>query len=183
MSEYRVSARYAKSLLDLSIEQNNLDAVFSDMKNFATILRANKDLHNMLCSPIINGDKKMAVLNNVFANKFEALTMKFFAIVVRKKREPMLQAVADGFVEQYNTKFNIANASVKSAIELSEAALAEIKSHLESQTGKKINLSSKVDAGLIGGVVVQVGDRLFDASIAGKLGKLKQELLNSYISK
>ena len=109
--------------------------------------------------------------------------MKFFAIVVRKKREPMLQAVADGFVEQYNTKFNIANASVKSAIELSEAALAEIKSHLESQTGKKINLSSKVDAELIGGVVVQVGDRLFDASIAGKLGKLKQELLNSYISK
>ena len=65
----------------------------------------------------------------------------------------------------------------------SEAAVAEVKKHIEAQTGKKVTLTALVDAKLIGGIVVQVEDKLFDASVAGKLGKLKNELLNSYISK
>ena len=77
----------------------------------------------------------------------------------------------------------MANATVKSAVQLSDDVLNEIKGHIESQTGKKINLTATVSPDLIGGVVVQVGDKLFDASISGKLSKLKQELLNSYISK
>lgn len=183
MSEYRVAARYAKSLLDLAKEQNNLDAVLSDMKAFANVIEHSKEMNMLLNSPIINGDKKLSVLKSLFAGKFQPVTISFFDIIIRKKRERFLGAVAKGFVEQYNLMSNIANATVKSAITLSDAAIAEIKGHIERQTGKKINLTTKVDSNLIGGVVVQVEDRLFDASIAGKLGKLKQELLNSYISK
>lgn len=183
MSEYRVAARYAKSILDLSIEQKCLDGVLSDMQTFANIVSKSGDMRSLLASPVVPGDKKMAVLKNLFEKQFQPLTIKFFEIIVRKKREGFLGAVANGFVEQYNRMNNIANATVKSAIELSEAAINEIKGHIESQTGKKINLTATVNPDLIGGVVVQVEDKLFDASIAGKLGKLKQELLNSYISK
>lgn len=183
MSEYRVSARYAKSILDLANEQKSLDAVLADMKTFAAMVAASKDLQNLLSSPIINGDKKMSVLKSVFEKGFQKLTISFFEIVVRKKRERLLADIANSFVSQYNEMHQIATATVKSAITLSETALNEIKAHIEAQTGKKVNLTATVDANLIGGVVVQIGDRLFDASIAGKLGKLKQELLNSYISK
>ncbi len=183
MSEYRVAARYAKSILDLSIEQKSLDAVLSDMQTFANIVSNSGDMRNLLASPIVPGDKKFAVLKHLFENQFQPLTIKFFDIIIRKKREVFLGAIAKGFVEQYNELNNIANASVKSAVALSEAVINEIKGHIESQTGKKINISATVDPNLIGGVVVQVGDKLFDASVAGKLGKLKQELLNSYISK
>lgn len=183
MSEYRVSARYAKSILDLANEQKCIDAILADMNTFIATVASNKELRNLLSSPIINGDKKMSVLKSVFEKGFQALTISFFAIVIRKKRENLLVDIAKNFVAQYNEMHHIATATVKSAIALSEQALNEIKSHIELQTGKKVSLSTKVEADLIGGVVVQIGDRLFDASIAGKLGKLKQELLNSYISK
>jgi F-type H+-transporting ATPase subunit delta len=183
MSEYRVAARYAKSILDLSIEQKSLDAVLSDMKTFANIVTNSGDMRNLLASPIVPGDKKLAVVKHLFEKHFQPLTIKFFEIIIRKKREGFLGTIAKGFIEQYNQLNNIANATVKSAIELSDAVIDEIKGHIESQTGQKINISATVEPELIGGIVVQVGDKLFDASIAGKLGKLKQELLNSYISK
>lgn len=183
MSEYRVAARYAKSLLDLANEQNNLKAVLGDMQHFAAVVDGNKEMHLLLNSPIINGDKKAAVLKALFATQYQPITVSFFDIIIRKRREKYLGAVALGFIEQYNKLSNIANATVKSATTLSDAAIAEVKSHIEKQTGKSINLVATVDENLIGGIVVQVEDKLFDASIAGKLGKLKHELLNSYISK
>lgn len=183
MSETRVAARYAKSILDLSIEQKNLDAILSDMKTFASIVSGNSDMRNLISSPIVPGDKKFAMLKKLFENQLNPLTIKFFDIIIRKKREKYLGDIANSFIKQYNDLHNIANASVKSAVALSDAAISEIKGHIESQTGKKINISATVNPDLIGGIVVQVEDRLFDASVAGKLGKLKQELLNSYISK
>lgn len=183
MSEYRVAGRYAKSLLDLSREQNNLDAVLGDMRTLAAAISGNSELENLLKSPIINGDKKMAVLKQLFESRFQPVTIAFFGIIIRKKREHFLEAIANGFIEQYNRLNAISSALVRSAIPLSDAALAEVKKHIESQTGKKVNLTAKVDEKLIGGLVVQVEDKLFDASVAGKLGKLKNELLNSYISK
>jgi F-type H+-transporting ATPase subunit delta len=183
MSEYRVAARYAKSLLDLAKEQNNVDAVLNDMRTFARLVADNKEMALLLNSPIINGDKKLSVLKSIFEASFQKVTIAFLDVIIRKKREAFLEAVANGFIEQFNTLNNIATATVKSAVPLSDAVVAEIKSHIESQTGKAITLTASVNPDLIGGVVVQVGDKLFDASVAGKLGKLKHELLNSYISK
>lgn len=183
MSEYRVAGRYAKSLLELAQERNILDTVLNDMQSFSTVLAQNSELAYVLNSPIINSDKKLAVLKQVFEKSFNPLSIQFFGIIIRKNREQFLKAIADGFIEQYNALKNIAKATVKSATALSDEVLAQITKHIEQQTGKTILLSAKVDEKLIGGLVVQVGDRLFDASIAGKLGKLKNELLNSYISK
>ena len=183
MSEYRVAARYAKSLLDLAKEQNNVDAVLNDMRTFARLAAKNKEMALLLNSPIINGDKKIAVLNRLFESTFQKVTISFFEIIIRKKRENFLESVANGFIEQFNTLNNISTATVKSAVPLSNEVIAEIKSHIEKQTGKTITLTASVNPDLIGGLVVQVEDKLFDASIAGKLGKLKHELLNSYISK
>lgn len=183
MSEYRVAGRYAKSLLELAQEKNILDTVLNDMKSFSKVYEENSSLAHALSSPVINSDKKLAVLKQVFEKSFNPLSIQFFDIIVRKNREQYLKAIADGFIEQYNTLKNVAKATVKSATALSEDVLAQITKHIEQQTGKTIQLTAKVDENLIGGLVVQVGDRLFDASIAGKLGKLKNELLNSYISK
>ena len=183
MSEYRVASRYAKSILELAIEQKSLEAVLSDMKAFANVVANSKELVLLLTSPIINGDKKLSVIKSVFEKQFTPITIKFFEIIIRKKREKYLAAIADGFIEQYMVLNNMANATVKSAVQLSDDVLNEIKGHIESQTGKKINLKATVSPDLIGGVVVQVGDKLFNTNISGKLSKLKQELLNSYISK
>lgn len=183
MSEFRVANRYAKSLLDLSKEQNSLDVVFSDMKTFLDVMTKSPELEKMLKSPLIHGDKKMSVINLLFGKSFHKNTLAFFDIIIRKKREFYLKGVAKAFVEQYNKLNNVAIASVKTATAIDQSVLEEIRLFIEKQTGKKIEVKFQVEPELIGGLVVQMDDKLFDASISGKLQKIKNDLLNSYISK
>ncbi|MCX6187459.1 MAG: ATP synthase F1 subunit delta [Bacteroidetes bacterium] len=183
MSEFRVASRYAKSLIDLAQERNILEAIFSDIQLFAKTLENSHELLGMLKSPIINGDKKMAVMKMLFDRSFNPLTTSFLEIIVRKNRERYLGTIAQAFIAQYNELNNIIEASIKTAVETDESIKQQIRVALEKETGKRVNLKSSVDASLIGGIVVQVEDKLFDASIAGKLRQAKKQLLNTYISK
>lgn len=183
MSESRVAARYAKSLLELAQEKNLLDAVTSDIRQLLSILEKQSDLWNVLKSPIIKSDKKSTLMHTLFDSKFQPLTLSFFDILVRKKRESFIKVIAHAYIEQYNELKGIIKARVISATPSDEAFSKRMVSYIEQQTGKKVELSVKTDANLIGGVIIQVGDQLFDATIAGNLRQIKQELTNTYISK
>lgn len=183
MSESRVAARYAKSLLDLAKEKNLLKEIHSDMSSLLTILNKQADLWNVLKSPIIKSDKKSQVMHSLFDSKFQTLTLGFFDILLRKKRESFVKEIAQAFIQQYNVMNGIIQATVTTA-NAADAAFGErMASFIEQQTGKKVELHAQTNPELIGGVVIQVGDKLFDASIAGKLRQIKQELTNTYISK
>ncbi len=183
MSEQKVASRYAKALIDLSTEQNNVDVIVSDMKDFLVTLKHNSQLEVMLKSPVVTGDNKMAVLRKIFAKSYHKNTINFFALVIHKNRAFYLSVIAKVFIEQYNTLNNIMQASVKTAHAIDDKLKEEIKQFISNYSGKKVELKSTVDPKLIGGLVIQMEDKLFDASISGKLNKLKQDLLNTYISK
>lgn len=183
MSEQRVSGRYAKSLIDLAIEQKVLESIYADMVSFRKVLEQNHALVNLLKSPVVPGDKKMAVLHKAFEGSFQKLTLAFMDIVVRKKRDYYLPDIAAAFIEQYYEINMITTAHVKTAVSVSEQVTSEVRSFIEKQTGKKVMLETSVDPNLIGGLVIQMEDKLYDASISGKLRKAKQELLNTHISK
>lgn len=183
MSDFRVASRYAKSLVDLAIEQNLLDVVCADMKLFKQTIEQNQSLENLLKSPVIKGDKKLAVITQIFANSFNKLTFSFVAIIVRKQREMILVSICEAVIAQYNEINKIATASVKTAVEASAEIKAEIQNFLQQQSGKNVELKMQVDPSLIGGLMIQMEDRLYDASISGSLRKAKQQLLNTYISK
>ncbi len=183
MSEQRVASRYAKSLLDLSKEQNVLEAVKNDMIQFQLIAKQNISLQTMLKSPVVNNGDKMAVLKKIFASGFNPMTISFFAIVVRKNRAAVLESISETFLQQYNDFNNIISATVKTAQPIDAAVTAEVTQFIEKQSGKKVALTTIIDPSLIGGLVIQVGDNLYDASISGKINKVKQNLLNTYISK
>jgi F-type H+-transporting ATPase subunit delta len=102
---------------------------------------------------------------------------------VRKNRAYYLSAIAAAFIDQYNALNNIMQASVKTAHPIDEKLTDEIRQFISSYSGKQVELKSVVDASLIGGLVIQMEDKLFDASVNGKLNKLKHDLLNTYISK
>lgn len=182
MSEFRAAARYAKSLIDLSIEKNLLEQIHADMKSFLSVYKQNPALQALLKSPIITSDKKMAVLNKLFGQSFQKLTIQFFEIITRKNRAAYLDAIARSVISQYNDLKNIATATVKSAIALDKKTYDEIQNFIAKATGKNIELQTIVEPNLIGGIVIKIGDKLYDASIAGSLNKAKQELLNTYIS-
>ncbi len=89
----------------------------------------------------------------------------------------------NSFIEQYNQINKITTAKIKTATTIGDQAIDEVRAFIEKQTGKKVVLETSVDPSLIGGLVIQMEDKLYDASISGKLKKAKQELLNTYISK
>jgi len=183
MSEQRVSGRYAKSLIDLALERKALDAVYADVVLLKQTIEANSSLANMLKSPIIKTDKKQAILKQLFASHLSELTLAFINLVAAKNRGYFMHDIASQFIVQYNEINKITTAHVKTAVAIGADVQAEVKRFLEAQTGKRVELKNSVDQELIGGMVIQIEDRLYDASISGKLRKAKQELLNTYISK
>ncbi|MCU0441220.1 MAG: ATP synthase F1 subunit delta [Bacteroidia bacterium] len=183
MSEHRIASRYAKSLIDLASEQQAVEVIKNDMDLLLQTANNSLELRNMLKSPVVNMDDKKAVLHKVFESKFHKTSMAFMDIVVRKNRSNYLLQMASAYLEQYNLLNGITTATVKTAHPIDAATATEISNFIQKQSGKKVSIQATVDPELIGGVVIQMGDNLYDASIAGKLNKVKQQLLNTYISK
>ncbi len=178
MSEIRVATRYAKALIDLAIERNELEGVKKDIDLFLSATKSSSELVAVLKNPIVPIDKKGKILKGLFSTQVSKTTQSFFEIVVNKARAEVLHATAMEFLQQYNEKKNILKAKVVSATELTEASRKEIISIVEKATGKHVILEEKVDANLIGGFLLTVGDKQFDTSIAKNLQKLKKSFSN-----
>lgn len=178
MSETRIAARYAKSLMELAIEQDLLEQVNFDMRSLQAVTKQSPDLVNMLKSPIIKSDKKASILEGVFGKSFNKLTQAFVNTVVRKRREMYLPLIAQEFSKQYNQRNGISAATVTSATALTEEMTASVKEFIEKETNSRIDLETQVNPDIIGGLVIRIEDSLYDSSIAKKLNLLKKELIH-----
>jgi len=175
MSELTVATRYAKSLIDLAQEQNNLEVIYKDMVFFVDTLKANAQLAAVLRNPIVSHDKKIKILEALFGGKVNKATIAFFKIMINKSRGQILYPTGQEFINQYNILKHIVKASVISAAPLSEANKQQIISEVKKAAGGEVMLQTKVDPSLIGGFVLKVGDRQIDTSIATDLKKLKKD--------
>ncbi|WP_442589975.1 ATP synthase F1 subunit delta [Pedobacter sp. AW31-3R] len=177
MSQNKASARYAKSLIDLSTEQNAFEPIKNDMVFIEQTIDQNSLLEAILQNPVIPLDKKAGILEDLFGSKVHAITRSFLKLVVSKGRSAILFDTTKSFIAQYNQIKGIVTAEVSSASALTEENRAEIVAVVTKETGaNEVIISEKVNADLIGGFVLKVGDKQFDASIAGSLNKLKKEL-------
>ena len=183
MADSRVASRYVKSLLGLAEEQKALEQVRADMQLFSSVCKTNREFTNMLKSPVINHDKKLAVLKAIFKTKVHSLTLAIFEMLTKKNREPLLPAIAAEFQNAYNVYKGIQEATVVTTFALDEKTKAEIEKLVRKVSGRdQIDLVQKVDAELIGGFVLNVGDKQIDASIKNKLRTLKTSFSeNPYI--
>ncbi|AIZ62971.1 ATP synthase F1 subunit delta [Hymenobacter sp. DG25B] len=176
MSEQRVASRYAKSLLDLAEERGTLAQVKEDMDLFSKTLEENRDLRLLLRNPIVKHDKKLAILRAIFGGKVSELTEKFLTIVTQKNRESALEFIGSEFRSQYNLLRGVQVAEVITATPLTPALRAEVEQLVRQQAGlQQVELTEKIDASLIGGFVLRVGDRQIDDSVRHRLRKLRSE--------
>lgn len=180
MSVKRIASRYAKSLLDLSKESKNLDTVFENMQSLKTAVE-NRDLYLMLKSPIINAKKKKDIIQKIFGAGFDKMTMGFMNIIITKGREGYIPEIASEFVEQYNDLKSISSAVLTSAVPLSADALASLKAKLLASniTNETVQISTKVDPDILGGFIIEIGDKLYDASVKHKLETLKKKFVGN----
>ena len=182
MSEIQVASRYAKSLIDLAREQKVLDKVKSEMDLFIEVGKLNPQLLAVLKNPIISLDKKAAILKDLFADKVQPMVISFFNIMVNKGRAGVLYGTAKEFVNLYNQDKGIVKAKVTSAVALTEENKKQLVDVVKAATKGEVILEAKVDPKLIGGFILQVGDRQFDASLNSKLNKLKKEFAQKAVA-
>lgn len=182
MAGNRIASRYAKSLLDLTVEKGLLDAVQADMHVLDAAIEGSRDLQLLLSSPTIKEDKKNAILAQIFKGKVSDLTMSFITLLTQKGRESVLGAVVNSFIDQVRAYKGIVLAEVVSAVALDAASLQKVQTVAAQLAGKQIELVQKVDSDLIGGFILKVGDKQVDHSVLGKIKSLKREFAdNPYI--
>jgi len=188
MKEIRVSNRYAKSILSLGIERNELENIRQDLALVGDVINENRELAVALKSPIIKSDTKNNILKSVFAGKVGETVMLFMDILVRKGREHLLFDICKEFLRQYKALKNISTVHVTTAIASDEAQRAEILSFIERAKSSfgitgTIEIDEKVNPELVGGFIIQAGDLQIDHSVRRKFDDLRSEFSkNPYIS-
>ena len=185
MSVHRIASRYAKSLIELAIDQKKLDVVTKDVEQFQELVK-NRDLYLLFKSPIVHADKKKSILKIIFEDKVDELFMAFLNILVTKGREGYLPEIAQEYMLQYKHVKHISTVKLTTATPLAKELQQAIHDKLQHSTATddEIELITTVDPSLIGGFVVEFEDKIYDASIKVKLDELKKEFReNFYISK
>ncbi len=185
MNNPRLAARYAKSLLDLATEQQQVDVVYNDMKWLSSVCNSNKDFVAVLMSPIIKSDKKQAIIEAVTNGRVSALTGAFIQLLVRKTRESNLHEIVNAYIDQFNAIRNIQKVKITTASPLSdtlkEAIMVNIKSALPSKT---FEIETAIKDELIGGFTLETGGQLVDASILRDLKDIRKQFMdNEYLHK
>ena len=183
MADSRAASRYVKSLLGLAVEKKALEEVHRDMLFFSETVSASRAFELLLLNPVIKHDKKLDILKKIFGGKVHSLTMAFFEIITRKNREPILASVARDFHHAYNEYKGIGRASITTAVPLDAKLRSEFGKMVQKYSDRKeIELIERVDPDLIGGFILNVGDRQVDASIKNKIKTLKVQFSeNPYI--
>ncbi|MEN7546514.1 ATP synthase F1 subunit delta [Rapidithrix thailandica] len=178
-SDARVAARYAKSLISLALEQNKLEDVKQGMTLVRESCEEHRDLRLLLRNPIVYSDKKFAILSALFTGKIDDLLIKFFRLLCKKGREGVLQEVASEVLREYNILKGIQHSELVTAFPIDASLKGEFENLVRQVAKAEVDLHTSVDEELIGGFVLNIGDKQIDSSVQSGLKRMKQQLIKS----
>jgi F-type H+-transporting ATPase subunit delta len=183
MRNPRLSGRYAKSLMDIAVEQNAVESIYEDMLGLQKLFAENRELVSVMHSPVIPADKKQNIVKAIIGGKANPITEKFITLLTSKAREYFLPEIATTFIAQYKELNKINTVHLTTAHELDENVKANLIASITAKLeGKKLDLITKVDEKLIGGFVLESNNNLFDASVARDLKDIQKQFLeNIYV--
>ena len=177
MSVSRIAYRYARSLIELAEEGNKLDRILKDVEMIQALLR-NRDLRNLLKSPIIDADKKSRILKQVLDGRLDTLTMSFIMLLLKKQREAFLKDIINSFVKQYKQIRNIHELKIRTAQKLSEQEIDRLLQKLRELgvfLEGTVEIEQKVDESLIGGFILEYRDFIYDATVSRQLDTMRRK--------
>lgn len=180
MPNPRLASRYAKSILDLAIEKGKLEQVYADMELLQQICKGNRDFVNLLKSPVVKADAKKKIVEVITNGKITDITAAFNALLINKGRESNLPEITTSFISQYKGYKNIHSVKLTTAVPITDDVRSAITEQVKKASGyNNIELNEKVDEDIIGGFVLQIGDKLVDASIAYDLKTIARQFENN----
>ena len=164
MISSKITNRYAKALLDLSIEQGVLDKVYNDIIIIDHICLENRDFMTMLKSPIISTAKKTVIIKAIFSKNYPSYLF-FLEIIIKKKREFLLHSIAKNFVKLYKDQNKIISANLITAVPIDSSTRNKIRALVKKSTDFEVELEEKINKEIIGGSVINIGDFQLDNSV------------------
>lgn len=174
MSGARAAIRYAKAVFSLASDQNTTEVVNNDMKLITNTIAENKDLREMLQSPVITSTVKQSVLNEVFKGADKS-TLSLINILISNNRIAILNDVAVKFNQLFDASKGIELATVTTAVPITPAVKVKVLAKAKELTGKIVEIKNVIDETILGGFILRIGDIQYNASVANQLNKLKQE--------
>jgi F-type H+-transporting ATPase subunit delta len=173
----RAAIRYAKAILETALSSGKANQVNDDMKSIIAAVNSSADLRDFLASPIITSEVKMNVLSEIFGS-VQADTKSLFRLLQENKRFEILEAIATQFNAQFDEMNGVEVAKVTTAFPITADLEAKILAKATSISTKKITIQNTVDPSIIGGFILRIGDKQYNASVLNRLQELKREFSN-----
>ena len=167
---------YGQSLYDLALSENLTDDILGQMESVKEIFKENPDYITLLSEPSVPKKERLKLVDEAFDGQLQPYLLNFIKILVERGLLRQFSACSRRFRESYNKDHGIAEAIVTSAITLNDSQIDALKHKLESITGKKILLSQKTDASVLGGIRVDIEGKLFDGTVQGRLDELRKKV-------
>jgi F-type H+-transporting ATPase subunit delta len=166
---------YAEALFEVARQKSKLDAIRDELARFADAVAADRDLQVFFFSPYFSSAEKVAGLRRAVSGA-EPELLNFLELAIEKQRMPEIFRIRRHLDELWKRENRRIDVTVTSAVALDEAVVARIGEEIERQTGRRVELASRVDEEVLGGIVLQVGNMVLDASIRNRLEKLRKSV-------
>ncbi|EAX47446.1 ATP synthase F1, delta subunit [Thermosinus carboxydivorans Nor1] len=183
MLKSQLALKYAQAIFELAQEKGMLDEVEKQLTLVESTISSHNDLATLFYHPRVPAEAKKDTIRKVFGSELTEYVRNFLLLLVDKRRETALRAIVHEFIQLANQARNIVEAQVTTARPLSPEAQQALAAKLSAVTGRNVALKTAVDDSILGGVVVKIGDKLIDGSVARQLNSLKAALLSTELTK
>ncbi len=177
MSSSDVANRYSEALFEIAKEEKNYEKYFDDLKRFSAVVAESANLREVLYNPVFEKDEKKAVVEELLKIVgVSDIAANFLKLLVDKGRIVILDEIVDAYQQKMDQALNKARVTVKTAFPLSDDVIAEIRRTMEDITRKQVEIIVEEDPSLLAGIVVKIGDTLYDGSVKAQLNKIRELL-------
>ncbi|SRR5690554_442657 len=172
----QIARRYARALYEEARRQSNLETVDADIELIGESLESAPQLKSLFLSPVISRDKKEAVVSQLFKGRVSDLTLRFMQLLIAKQREDQFPDVVRSYRSMRDEELGVVRAEARVAAPLSEADERQLVTALERLTGKIVRIEVSQQEDLLGGVIVRIGDTVYDGSVRNQLARLREQM-------
>ena len=172
----QLALKYAQAIYEITAELSRVDEAEQQLKLIYSVLSEHSDLYCLIYHPLVPASAKKKIIRQIFGRELDKSVKNFLLLLIDKRRESALPAIIQAYIRLAHEARNIAEAEVFTAKQLNQDQLNGLIAKLSKITGKTIVLKTAVDQKLLGGVVIKIGDKLIDGSIAHQLKRLKTAL-------
>ena len=170
-----IAAVYARSLFEVAKDQDKLDLVREQLGTFADVLADNRDLQVFLFSPYFSTAEKEDGLDRAVSGA-DPIVLNFLKLLVEKHRMPVIFRIRANYDALWEEENKLLPVAITSAVELDEGTVRQLGDRISQQTGRRVELSARVEPDILGGIVVQVGNSVLDASVRNRLQQLRKQI-------